>query len=117
VTAPDPRLDEIQARVDHGDTSPWSEANALQDRRYLLAELRKAREALTDAGAKALDEAADAVAAQRDATNPDRTPDEAWSVIDHRDGRFFGKTVAVRLLRGRAKALRAAVAAAKGDGG
>jgi len=89
---------------------------AHEDVPFLLAELRKAREALTDAGAKALEEAADAVAAQRDASNPDRTPDEAWSVIDHRDGRFFGKTVAVRLLRARAKALRAAVDAAKGDG-
>ena len=48
MTAPDPRLDEIQARLDktppdHGHTQSWLPA---ADVRYLLAELRKAHEAL-----------------------------------------------------------------------
>lgn len=43
---------------------------------------------------------------QRDAANPDRKTDEGWSVIDHRAGRFLGKTVAARMLRARAAAER-----------
>lgn len=56
--------------------------------------------------AGALEDAADEIDAQRDAANPDRKPGEGWSVIDHRAGRFLGKTVAARLLRARAAAER-----------
>ena len=82
---PDPRLDEIQARLDKanaemdrlternpGSAWRWSiPANperdsdlilsaSIADVAYLLAELRKAREAVADAKAEALEEAADA---------------------------------------------------------
>jgi hypothetical protein len=56
--------------------------------------------------AEVLDAAAEAIAAQRDDSNPDPTPDAGWSVADHSDGRFLGKTVAIRLLRARAAAIR-----------
>ena len=87
MTAPDPRLDEIQARLDKanaemdrlternpGSAWRWSiPANperdsdlilsaSIADVAYLLAELRKAREAVADAKAEALEEAADAAA-------------------------------------------------------
>ena len=61
---------------------------------------------VADAKAEALEEAAAAIETQRDKSNPDRKPEEGWSVIDHRAGRFLGKTVAARLLRNRATALR-----------
>lgn len=64
------------------------------------------QEKLREARAKALADAAEAIEAQRDASNPDRSPNEGWSVIDHRAGRFLGKTVAARLLRARASAER-----------
>lgn len=57
--------------------------------------------------AQALRDAADAIDAQRDESNPDRKPDEGWSVVDHRAGRFLGKTVAARMLRARASDLEA----------
>lgn len=85
---------------------PWdqlveSKDNANQnrvrlDRAYASAALEAAAPYIK---AEALRDAADAIDAQRDATNPSRKPDEAWSVIDHREGRFLGKTVAARLLR------------------
>jgi hypothetical protein len=56
--------------------------------------------------AQAFRDAADAIDAQRDESNPDRKPDEGWSVVDHRAGRFLGKTVAARMLRARAAALK-----------
>jgi hypothetical protein len=56
--------------------------------------------------AQALRDAAAAIDAQRDESNPDRKPDEGWSVVDHRAGRFLGKTVASRILRARAAALK-----------
>lgn len=52
--------------------------------------------------AQALEDAADELAAQRDATNHELTPEDGESVRDHNDGRFLGKTVAFRLLRARA---------------
>jgi hypothetical protein len=52
--------------------------------------------------AEALREAADALDAQRDASNHEATPDDRESVRDHNAGRFLGKTVASRLLRARA---------------
>jgi hypothetical protein len=61
---------------------------------------------VADAKAEALEEAAAAIETQRDKSNPDRKPEEGWSVIDHRAGRFLGKTVAARLLRNHAAALR-----------
>lgn len=52
--------------------------------------------------AQALEDAADELAAQRDATNHEPTPEDGESVRDHNDGRFLGKTVTIRLLRARA---------------
>jgi len=62
VTAPDPRLNEIHARLDaanscKSDSCAFSECQTERDAKYLLAELRKAHEALerVEALAKYLD--------------------------------------------------------------
>jgi len=60
-----------------------------------------------------LEDAAEAISSQRDSTNPNRSQEESWSVIDHRAGRFLGKTVAIRLLRARAATAIAALEAAE----
>jgi hypothetical protein len=57
--------------------------------------------------AQTLDEAAKSLADQRDDTAGDRNPEDGMSYTAHRDGRFLGKTVAIRLLRDRAAAIRA----------
>ena len=46
MTAPDPRLDEIQARANNPFAADNTLTQADADRDYLLAELRKAHEAL-----------------------------------------------------------------------
>lgn len=96
MTAPDPRLNEIQARVDktppdHGHTQSWLPA---ADVRYLLAELRKAHEAL-----ERIEIACDAMDAG-----------VAIRAGDHRT-----KSVAATTIRSIIRDSRAAVAAAKGD--
>jgi hypothetical protein len=123
VTAPDPRLDEIQARLDAANAEldrltegnpganwRWSiPANperdsdlilsaSIADIAYLLAELRKAREALARVEA-----VADDLATQSDGLGLDYSDDDF-------DRGWHGAN------RAAVDQLRAAVAAAKGDG-
>lgn len=96
MTAPDPRLDEIQARAERAAEWSWSVRNiADEDRAYLLAELRKAHEAL---------ERVEGLAETLEASH--------FNENEFMSGRGSGFRIAGVRIR---QTIRAAVAAAKGD--
>lgn len=93
----------LRPREFHASSWPVREFAAHQAAALSAAGFGPVREAQ----AQALRDAAEAIDVQRDASNPDRKADEGWSVVDHRAGRFLGKTVAARMLRARAASLGA----------
>ena len=97
MTAPDPRLDEIQARLSADWEASMSggyigDDQCMKDRDFLLAELRKAHEAVADAKAEALEEAAAIFAG--------RLPDGTGN------GRAYNSYLVANMLHARAASLR-----------
>lgn len=82
-------------------------AHAREDVPALIEALEKAQARLAEAAAQALEDMAYEIAVQRDSATLDVYGDSQWAVRDHSDGRYLGKTVAIRLIRERAKQLRA----------
>ncbi|QDG61224.1 hypothetical protein [Pseudarthrobacter sp. NIBRBAC000502771] len=101
MTAPDPRVGEIETRA--ARAAEWPVRNITdEDRTYLLAELRKAHEALERVEAVAGDLATRGAAIEAKGYN--------GSIYSNRnEGRSIGYLEGARLIR-------AAVSAAKGDG-
>lgn len=125
AASPKPWIAEVgdeawRVRTDDGHSLSWDDhggevftpenaafiAHAREDVPALIEALEKAQARLTEAAAQALEDMAHEIAVQRDSATLDIYGDSQWAVRDHSDGRYLGKTVAIRMIREKAKQLR-----------